>query len=184
MLRRHHPGSLKFGDSLKFDAWSLEFRASAYQLIEALVYIGLLLVVFTVGYAALYRCIDATVAMRRGAEDLSRSLYAGERWRADVRASDGPPRLEATAAGQILHLPAGMRGELAYRFDENAVFRRVGSSPWSLLLTNVVASTMEPEPRQHASAWRWELELRPRMKASRIRPLFTFKAVSGASQPK
>src|SRR5258708_39961486 len=132
-----HFWSLRFGYSLKVEVWNLKFRARAYLMIEALVYIGLLLVVFTVGYAALYRCADNTVAMRRSAEDISCCLYAGERWRADVRVADGPPRLETTDTEQILHLPAGTRGEFAYRFSESAVFRRVGSSPWSLLLTNV-----------------------------------------------
>ncbi len=160
------------------------FKSFAYLLIEALVYIGLSLVLFTVGYAALYRCIDTTVAMRRSAEDLSHSLYAGERWRADVRAAHGSLRLETTESEQILHLPAVARGEIAYRFYENAVFRRINSSPWSILLTNVVASTMESDPRQNVSAWKWELDLRPRSKPSRIRPLFTFEAVPGQDSPK
>jgi len=48
-------------------------------------------------------------------------------------------------------------------------------------LGNVRASTMAADPRHDLVAWRWELELMPQskasVKASRIRPLFTFLAV-------
>src|SRR5258708_5428193 len=47
---RPRPWRLEFGASLELGCWSLELRSRAYLLIEALVYIGLLLVVFTVGY--------------------------------------------------------------------------------------------------------------------------------------
>jgi len=50
------------------------------------------------------------------------------------------------------------------------------------VLTNINSSIIESDPRSNVIAWKWELELRTRAKASKIRPLFTFLAVPGQSQ--
>ena len=149
---------------------------SGYMLIEALVYIGVSFLLLGIGFAAMYRCIDNSVGLRRSADDITSVLHAGERWRADVRATVRPVQLENLPAEQILHLP-GPQIEIVYRYAEGAVFRRVGPGAWTQLLTNVSSSTVQPDPRQTLVAWRWELELKTRAKASRIRPLFTFMAV-------
>ena len=152
----------------------------AYLLIEVLVYIAVIVALLGAGYAAMYRCVDSSIALHRNADDITSALHAGERWRADVRAATSHVRLEPTAAGQLLHLE-GASGAVAYRFSTNAVARRLGTGPWVRLLTNVKSSTMSPDPRQYVTAWRWELELQPRAKGSvkpgRVRPLFTFIAV-------
>lgn len=154
-------------------------RRRGYMLTETLVYMALVFVILGLGYIAAYRYIDHSMVMHRGAEDISRALGAGERWRSDVRAANTEVRLEDTGAGQILYL-VGRRGAVAYRFDSGAVSRRVGAGPWSVILPNAKASSMEADRRQKVTAWRWELELQPRSKASvqasRIRPLFTFIA--------
>jgi hypothetical protein len=150
------------------------------MLVEALVYIAVVFVLLGVGYDALYRCMDSSVALRWNADDITNALHAGERWRADVRSANRQIRLEQAPAEQIVYLE-GPRGKTAYRFSTNAVFRRVGAGLWVRLLTNVKSSTFEADPRQHLTAWRWELELAPRQKGSvrpaRVRPLFTFIAV-------
>ena len=155
-------------------------KSEGYLLTEALVYIAVVFVLLGVGYEALYRCIDSSVALRRNADDITNALHAGERWRADVRSANHPIRFEQTPAEQILYLQ-GARGQIAYRFSTNAVSRRVGAGPWVRLLTNVKSSTIQTDPRQHLTAWRWELELATRQKGSvkpsRVRPLFTFIAV-------
>ena len=148
----------------------------AYMLMEALVYVGVSVLLLGVAFAAMYRCIDSSVALRRSADDLTSALHAGERWRADVRAAQRPIKLENLAADQILHLP-GAQAEVVYRSTDGAVFRRVGAGTWTQVLTNVSSSTMQPDPRQTLTAWRWELQLNIRAKTSRIRPLFTFIAV-------
>ena len=151
-----------------------------YLLIEALIYIGVLTALLGVGYAAMYRCIDSSIALRRNADEITGALHAGERWRADVRAANSQPRLESTDDGQLFHLGSA-RGAVAYRVSTNAVFRRLGEGPWVRLLANAKSSTMTADPRKHVTAWRWELELQPRqsgsVKPSRVRPLFTFIAV-------
>jgi hypothetical protein len=151
-----------------------------YMMIEALVYISLLFVVLGAGYLALDRCIDNSFVLHKNADDIASALQVGERWRADIRAADKQVRLESGAGEQVLQLE-GARGAVTYRFSDGALFRRVASGPWSCLLSNVRASLMQSDPRQNIIAWKWELELQPRAKASakpgRVRPLFTFISV-------
>lgn len=152
----------------------------AYFLIECLVYIALVMVLLGVAYAAMYRCLDSSIALRRNAEDIASALHAGERWRGDIRAATSQPRAEAIEDAQLLHLDTP-RGPVTYRFGTNGVSRRVGEGAWINLLPRVKASTMSADAREQVTAWRWELELRPRttgsMKPSHVRPLFTFIAV-------
>jgi hypothetical protein len=152
----------------------------AYLLIEALVYIAVIVALLGAGYAAMYRCVDSSIALRRNADDITSALHAGERWRADVRAATSQPRVENTDDGQLLSLE-GTRGTVVYRFTTNAVFRSVSGGPWAHVLEHVKASTMAPDKRENVTAWRWELELQPRAygsaKPGRLRPLFTFLAV-------
>ena len=152
----------------------------AYLMIEALVYISLVFVLLGLGYAAMYRCIDSSLALRRNADDIANALHAGERWRADVRSAKNQVRLEDAADGQLLHL-GGETNQVVYWFTTNTVSRRLGTGPWVRLLPNVKTSTMKSDPRQYATAWCWELELTTRtqgsVKPARVRPLFTFIAV-------
>jgi len=153
----------------------------AYMLIECLVYIGLVFAILGVGYAALYRCINDSIALRRNADDITRSLLAGERWRADLRSASGPARLETSlSAEQLLVIPA-RPGDISYRFSNQGVFRRVADRPWSQMLPEVQSATVESEARGNVSVWRWELELRTKGKAGRIKPLFTFIGVAGGN---
>ena len=132
------------------------------------------------GYVALDRCIDHSVVLRRNADDIASALRAGERWRADVRAANGAIRVENTNGVQTLRM-ATARGTRAYRFSGETVFRSMDQGTWTRLLDNVESSIMEADPRRSVAAWRWEIEMRPRlkgaMKPGRVRPLFTFLAV-------
>ena len=136
---------------------------------------------------ALDRCIDNSVVLHRSADDIASALHAGERWRTDVRSADKQIRLENSATEQVLYME-GAHGTVAYRFADGGVSRRVGAGSWSRLLANVRSSAMQSDPREKVAAWRWELELQPRakasVKASRVRPLFTFIAVAEGSSTK
>jgi len=153
---------------------------TSYLLTEALVYIGLVFVLLGTGYLAMYHCIDNSLLLRHNADDIASALQTGERWRDDVRAARTVIILEASGAGQTLLLQE-TGGEVAYRFSNHFMSRRIGQGPWVPLLANVKSSLMQSDPRQNVTAWRWELELQPRskaaVKASRVRPLFTFLAV-------
>jgi hypothetical protein len=152
----------------------------AYLLIEVLVYISVIVALLGAGYAAMYRCVDSSFALRRNADDITSALHAGERWRADVRTANSQVRVESTDVGQLLYLE-GTHGTVVYRFTTNAVFRSIGAGPWVRLLENVKSSIMVADKREYVTAWRWELEIQPRGKGSvkpaRVRPLFTFLAV-------
>jgi type II secretory pathway component PulJ len=152
-------------------------RRRGYSIIECLVYGFVLVILLGVAYAAFYRCMDNSVALRRNAEDISRALSVGERWRADIRAAVAAIEREATDDGELLHLKGG-RGPVDYQFVSNSVSRRVKSGPWVTVLANVKTSAMAAEARGGVTAWRWELELKPRSKKPvRMAPLFTFIAV-------
>lgn len=155
-------------------------RRAAYLMIEALVFIAVLFVVLGVGYAALYRCIDHSTVLRRNADDIARALQAGERWRADARACGQSIVAEDSAEGQIVHLQ-GPQGQVDYRFADGSLYRRSGDHPWVRVLDRVRSSSMRSDLVLSVPACRWELELQPQargsVKASRIRPLFTFLAV-------
>lgn len=155
----------------------------AYSLIECLVYIAVLFVLLGSAYIALFRCIDNSVALRRNADDISRVLHVGERWRADVRSVTGNIRLETTNLVQIASLPTS-DGQIIYRFATNTVARSYNGGPWSQLLTNVASSTMSADARRTLTAWKWELELAPRRNSFRVRPLFTFEALPESALPK
>jgi hypothetical protein len=151
---------------------------------EALVYIGVVFVILGVGFIALYHCLDNSVVLRRNADDVANALHTGERWRADLRAATKAVRLENSGAEQVLHLQSANR-QVDYWSVTNALYRRVDAGPWARLLENVKSSAMTSEARQHVTVWHWELELQTRahgsVRASRVRPLFTFMAVPPAS---
>jgi len=146
------------------------------MIMECLVYAVLTMLLVGVALAAFYQCVDSSVTLRRNAEDITSALLAGERWRGDVRAASGRIVLEQGVTDEVLLL-AGTDRQIAYQFATNAVWRRIGSGNWICAVTNVKSSAMLAEARAGVSAWRWELELRPRAKRpGSFRPLFTFLA--------
>jgi hypothetical protein len=155
-------------------------RQRGYLMIEALVYIGLLFAILGVGYAALYRCIDSSLAVRRNADDITSALHAGERWRADIRATETLPRVERADDTALLSLHTA-RGDVAYKYESNAIFRRLNTNQWICVLTNVKWSAMNLDERKSVTAWRWEFELLPYFRnnsnPNRVHPIFSFGAV-------
>ena len=150
-----------------------------YMLTEALVYIGLVFVLLGIGYIAMYRCVDNSVALRRNADDILAAVHAGEQWRADIRLAERGVLWDQTGE-PFLHLQ-GATNAVHYRFAAGSVYRRYDAGQWSKVLDHVESSTMERDPRRAVTAWRWELELQVKahgsFKPGRIRPLFTFLAV-------
>lgn len=150
------------------------WHSRGITLIECLVYIGALAIVFGMGLTAFYRCIETNAATRRNSDDIIRVLTVGEIWRADIRATTQTPRFNS--ADQTLHL-AQASNEVVYKFSEDQIQRRTTpDSEWKIILSGVQQSEMIREPRTHITAWRWELELKPRREPALIRPLFTFTA--------
>ncbi len=158
---------------------------SAYMLTEVLVYIGLVFVILGLAYAAMYRAVDNSVALRRNADDIVKALHAGERWRADVRAASLGLQSIEEGGVPVLRLE-GRTNQVDYRFADSAVYRRAGTGNWSPVLQRVKASSMEPDRRSTVVGWRWELELMTSARGSyrpgRFRPLFTFEAVAAVDK--
>ena len=160
-------------------------ESGGYLLIEALVYIGLLFAVMGIGYLAVDRCIDRSMILRRSLDDLSAGLAVGERWRADVRSSTGSLELSSTNNEAVLVIPRSS-GRISYRFAENAIWRRIGTGPWSKILSGVKSAEMVKDARDQVVAYRWEVELERRTKgitqASRIVPMLSFTAVPNSER--
>jgi len=158
-------------------------QSAGYLLTEALVYISVVMVILGIGYAAMYRCIRYSLNLRRSAEDIAKALNVGERWRDDIRAAGTRVDWEPVDAERVLILE-GTSGRIAYKLTDQTLFRKTGDGPWVPVLPNVQACSFEADKRKHVKAWRWELELMPRAKNPRLKPLFTFTAVpANASKP-
>ena len=154
-------------------------RCCGISLIECLVYIGAMAIVFGMGTAAFYQCMQNSAALRRNTTDISQALVIGELWRADLRSAQQPPRFDANE--QTLHIPT-TTAEVAYKFSEGQVFRRpTANAAWTAVRPRVQQSTMTAEKHSQFTAWRWELELKTKRQPAIVRPLFTFTAA--ATQP-
>lgn len=149
------------------------------MLLEAAVYVALLALVLELALGAFYLAFENNRNLSRNADDITRALRAGERWRAEVRGARGPLRFvtnPATAEVQ-LHLP-GETNAVIYTFRDGAMFRQAPGEPEAVaLLDRVRRSEFVRDPRGEVVAWRWEIELESRRKAPPVRPLFTFQAV-------
>jgi len=152
---------------------------AGYLMAEALVYIGVVVVLLGAAYLAMERCINNSIALRRSADDFARVVHVGERWRADVRAAT-ELRWGAENGVPVLSLK-GSRFETAYLLTQTNLFRRFGNGPWVPTLANTRAISMEPDPHKTLTAWRCEVELEPRSRNPRFRPIFTFIAVPAAA---
>ncbi len=128
-----------------------------FTLVEVLTYSAILLIVSAVAMKAFFATLDHARDVRRVADDITRALDAGERWRADVRLATGPPRLVEEDGVAALHLPH--------------------ADGWQPALKAVKHTRFVADQRAHVSGWRWEVELQTRLPHPRIRPQFAFQAV-------
>ena len=150
-------------------------------LLECIVYIAIFAVILGMALAAFYLCWDDSKALLYATDDISAALRAGERWRVDVRSATGKITVETTSQGEFLRIPHGASVVL-YSFSAGEVRRQLASSDFSeSLLPTVKASQMMMDTRGPVSAWRWELELKPRRKETHLPLLFTFEAAAKAT---
>jgi Tfp pilus assembly protein PilE len=142
-----------------------------YMLLECLVYIAVFAVVLDLSFVAYYRYDQHTRNLRRNADDIVRTMHAGERWREDVRTAIAPPH--AIENGLVIPQQSG---EVVYIFADDAVWRQTATNRVAVL-RQVKVSTIAADSRQRVNAWRWELELASPQKVVLVRPLFTFTTV-------
>ena len=151
---------------------------TGYLLIECLVYLSVIVVVLGLGLGAFYICWDYSKALHYATDDITAALHAGERWRADIRNATGKITVETTPEGEQLRIPHGT-DQIIYNFNAGEVRRQIASSHFSeLLLPKVKVSQMVTETRGPVAAWRWEVELTPRRKETRLPLWFTFEAAA------
>ena len=159
-------------------AISRDQARTGYLLIECLVYLSVIVVILGLGLGAFYTCWDYSKALHYATDDINAALHAGERWRADIRNATGKITVETTAEGERLRIPRGTN-VLIYSFTADEVHRQIASSAFpELLLSKVKASHMVTETRGPVAAWRWEVELTPHRKETRLPLLFTFEAAA------
>jgi hypothetical protein len=151
-------------------------RAAGIMLTECLVYLAVFAVLTGIGMAAFYFCWNHTRAVIYATEDIAAALRAGERWRADVRATTGKISIESTAAGEVVRLPEPGK-EIIYRFAAGELRREIPALKISqVLLPKIEASQMLADARGPVQAWRWELQLTERRKENHLPLRFTFEA--------
>jgi hypothetical protein len=151
-------------------------------IIELMIYLGVLALIVGLAFAAYYRAWDNARALSRYADEVVRTLQAGERWRADIRAAVAAPEVFPEAEAGLVTIPHADKLVL-YWVITNTVWRKEGTNQPKAVLRNVTRSQMRPDVRSRVSAWQWDVELLKRRKTATVRPLFTFKAVIQEPKP-
>jgi hypothetical protein len=151
-------------------------------LIECLIYIAVIAVVLGMAFSVLRVGTDNYVGLRRNADDITRVLRAGERWRQDIRRATGAVRFAEDEHGPYVIIPQAA-GEVAYQYGAGSVWRFASPEhPAEELVPRVRRSVMASDARSVVTGYRWLLELEPNRKGPRVKPRFAFLAVP-VSQP-
>ncbi|MFO1478135.1 MAG: prepilin-type N-terminal cleavage/methylation domain-containing protein [Verrucomicrobiota bacterium] len=152
-------------------------NCTGFTLIEVLMYIFLLALVTGAAGTAFFRSWDASKALARNAENITRTLDAGESWRADIRTANGPIRQEGAHGAEQLRIPTA-RGDIVYSLVNSEIWRHDPAQPAPVrLLGQVASSRMQPDPRTHVTAWSWDVRLQTRRHTVHTIPQFRFEAV-------
>jgi len=157
--------------------------ARALFLIQALVY---LVVLAAIGYLAFNAFFSLKTGARRAqmvADDIVSTMHAGELWREDVRAADGPVELRVADGDVELVIPQAEARSVRYRFSSARIRRTDAAGRETDVLKDVADTRFVREPRKRVTAWRWELTLKPNGPNLRMKPLFTFIAVPAHQHP-
>jgi hypothetical protein len=156
-------------------------------LIEMLVYIVLFSAFMLVVFETYFSSKTVARGIQWKASAIIQVMYAGERWRQDIRDATSPPQIIQSSLPNPDDLPDII--ELTtlkiikpsetnwYTFRGDHVFRMSSLLPikWALVMDRVDSSKMVEEQRGEVAAWRWEVGLKA--KKVPIQPLFTFLSV-------
>jgi hypothetical protein len=146
-------------------------------LVECLAYLVVFTVLVSGGMVSFFLMLDNSTALHSNANDISRVLQTGERWRVDVRTATGRIQTSSSTDGLIMTIPHG-KTAVIYRFAGDVLWRRnTVTAPWTRILDHVKTSQMEPVNRNQVKAWAWELELVPHRARARVPLIFSFEAV-------
>ncbi len=153
-------------------------RSPAFTLIECLVWIAMLAIMFGFVLQLFFSGRAGADALRRNADDITRALHAGERWREDVRTATAPPRAVEKDGQHWLAIPHGTNLTVYIHFKDTIWRQESTNTAWQPALARVKSSHMDADARQHVTAWRWEVELQTKDPKKRVTPLFTFLAAA------
>ena len=143
-----------------------------------LVYLSVFAIIATFATQVFFQGRDTSHALLRSADDISRAIHAGEKWRAEIRTATAPPRFIEENGHQCLAIAHGTN-TIVYAHADNTIWRRErAGAPWILALAGVKNSRMESDARTQVTAWRWEVELQLKDEQKKTKPLFTFLAVA------
>ena len=156
-------------------------------LIEMLVYIVLFSAFMLVVFETYFSSKTVARGIQWKASAIIQVMYAGDRWRQDIRDATSPPQIIQSSLPNPDDLPVII--ELTslkiikpsetnwYTFRGGHVFRMSSLLPikWELVMAKVDSSKMVEEQRGEVAAWRWEVGLKA--KKVPIQPLFTFLSV-------
>jgi Tfp pilus assembly protein FimT len=149
-------------------------RIRGLTLIEALVYIAVLLAISAVAFSAVQRLWTATGHISAATDDCASALRAAEQWRRDVRSVRAPVTVEDE--GRRCRLE-GPDGTIVWSHGLGALWRQVGNRPAALWVARVEVCRFDEDPRQYVKAVRCDLILTPRSVRARQAPVFSFLAV-------
>ena len=152
-------------------------NASGIMLVECLVYIMVVIVVLGLAFVLFYKAFDHCIGLRRNAEDITSALRAGERWRQDIRDASGALTKVPSDPRPMWRVPQA-EADVYYLQEEGSIWRFASSnSVPEEVLSHVRTSEMRNEKRQEVECGAWTVELKPRRKGPRVRPVFHFLAV-------
>ncbi len=167
----------------KIRSHSAAQRNRGVTLIECLVYCSVLMILAATGIVLLGKMMGFHRDLERNANDITRSLNAGERWRADVRQATGPIRSFVEGESVLFEIPQETDSVL-YQFDQHHLWRHTSSeSPSWLALKDVSGCQFVLDSRSHTEAWRLEVHLKTKLKTVRVEPKFSFLAVPPPQPP-
>jgi hypothetical protein len=147
-------------------------------LAECLVYISLFFVLTGISYGLYFRTMEFSRGLQRNSDEIVRALKAGERWREDVRRAVGPLVTEMHDGVAVNVIPQS-DGSVLYWLHEGTLWRQTPANAVATpLCRGVKSSNIVRDARQSVTAWRWEIELKTQQKTVRLKPLFSFLAVT------
>jgi hypothetical protein len=152
-------------------------RAPGIMLIECMVYLAAVVLVLGLAFALFHTCSDQYVGLRRNAEDITRALHAGERWRDDIRRATAPVGYLASDPRPMWRIPQ-RDTDVYYLLEAGSLWRFASSnSVPEEVLGRVLSSEMRDETRGEVRCCAWAVELKSRLKGPHVRPVFHFLAV-------
>ena len=155
-------------------------RQRGILLLNCVIYLGVFVVLVGLGFVLLAKFVAFHGDFKRVAGDITRTLRAGEQWRADVRKANGPIEISQDNWQSAFIIPQRDDGVI-YRYDRTNVWKVLPGGTIELpVLKGVAECRFVRDEREEVVAWRWEIVLNTKKKRVVTRPRFSFIAAEPA----